>query len=149
MIKKKKKKNNQIIFQTNERCSGLLEQKGRRGGVLHKRARHVSETTELLHAKIKSASVNFLQERGSPENLLRFFLGGLSRCSCCLLNLLFEDEDALPLLWGQHGNLFWGQLQDLHDQSSLQRRGGTVYITPVLILRRAPSLPLVICDHLA
>lgn len=41
--------------------------------------------------------------------------------SCRLLNLLFEDEDALPLLRGQHGNLFWGQLQDLHDQGGLER----------------------------
>lgn len=45
-----------------------------------------------------------------------------SRCpSCCLLNLLFKDEDALSLLWRQHGDLFRGQLQDLHDQGGLKR----------------------------
>lgn len=43
-----------------------------------------------------------------------------SRCACGLLNLLFEDEDALPLLWRQHGDLLRGQLQDLHDQSGLE-----------------------------
>lgn len=51
-----------------------------------------------------------------------------SRCACGLLNLLFEDEDALPLLWRQHGDLLWGQLQHLHDEGSLEgthrKRGG-------------------------
>lgn len=55
--------------------------------------------------------------------LLKLFFSVESsrRSSCRLLNLLFEDENALSLLRGQHGNLFWGQLQDLHDQGSLER----------------------------
>lgn len=56
-----------------------------------------------------------------------------SRCTCGLLDLLFEDEDALPLLWRQHGDLLRGQLQHLHDESSLedatQKKRG-VNITP-------------------
>lgn len=44
------------------------------------------------------------------------------RPPCRLLNLLFEDEDALPLLRGQHSYLFWGELQDLHDQGGLQEK---------------------------
>lgn len=47
--------------------------------------------------------------------------------SCSLLNLLFEDEDALPLLRRQHGDLFWGQLQDLHDESSLEKKRRIVF----------------------
>lgn len=50
----------------------------------------------------------------------QFGSAGPSRRSCSLLNLLFEDEDALPLLRGQHGDLFWGQLQNLHDESRLE-----------------------------
>lgn len=50
---------------------------------------------------------------------------GPSRRSRGLLNLLLEDEDALPLLWRQHGDLFWGQLQDLHDESSLEDKNRT------------------------
>lgn len=52
---------------------------------------------------------------------VRFSVGPLRRPPCSLLNLLLEDEDALPLLWGQHGDLFRGQLQDLHNQGSLER----------------------------
>lgn len=64
----------------------------------------VEEIKRLLHVYLKTFGV-------------LFFL----RCpSCSLLNLLFEDEDALPLLRGQHGDLFWGQLQDLHDQGGLE-----------------------------
>lgn len=45
---------------------------------------------------------------------------GYSGCPGGLQDLLFEDEDALPLFWGQHGDLFWGQLQHLHDQGGLK-----------------------------
>ena len=43
-----------------------------------------------------------------------------SRGSSCLLDLLFEDENALSLLRGQHGDLFRGELEHLHDQGGLQ-----------------------------
>lgn len=56
-------------------------------------------------------------DRPTPN---QFGSAGPSRRSCRLLNLLFEDEDALPLLRGQHGDLLWGQLQNLHDESSLE-----------------------------
>lgn len=53
-----------------------------------------------------------------------------SRCPTCrLLNLLFEDEDALPLLRRQHSDLFWGQLQDLHNQGGLERGNQKACIT--------------------
>lgn len=71
---------------------------------------------------------------------------GPSRRSRGLLNLLFEDEDALPLLWRQHGDLFWGQLQDLHDESSLEdknRRGTDItsdFGVNLLFLLRCGSL---------
>lgn len=48
---------------------------------------------------------------------------GPSRRSCRLLNLFFQDEDALPLLWRQHGDLFRGELQHLHDECSLDGGG--------------------------
>lgn len=50
---------------------------------------------------------------------------GYSGCPGGLQDLLFEDEDALPLFWGQHGDLFWGQLQHLHDQGSLENNRQT------------------------
>ncbi|KAG7224748.1 hypothetical protein INR49_013459 [Caranx melampygus] len=50
-----------------------------------------------------------------PDNLRHRLLGPSWRTSCSLLNLLFEDEDALPLLRGQHGDLFW--VADIHRHS--------------------------------
>lgn len=42
-----------------------------------------------------------------------------SGCACRLLNLLLQYQDTLSLFWWQHGDLFWGQLQYLHNQGSL------------------------------
>lgn len=45
------------------------------------------------------------------------------RGSSGLLYLLFQDKDALPLLWRQHGYLVCCQLENLHDKRSLGRDG--------------------------
>lgn len=57
-----------------------------------------------------------------PQAFLSAPVPRSSRSPCSLLNLLFEDEDALPLFWRQHRYLFWSQLQYLHDQGSLGRK---------------------------
>lgn len=38
-----------------------------------------------------------------------------SRGTSSFLNLLFQYEDTLPLLRGKHGDLFWSQLEYLHN----------------------------------
>lgn len=76
---------------------------------------------EESRVKITNGSVDSTVDWTGPTPN-QFGSAGPSRRSCRLLNLLFEDEDALPLLRGQHGDLFWGQLQNLHDESSLEDR---------------------------
>lgn len=95
----------------NETPSDLREQKVTRWSPAGK-----SHALKSQNIKITNSSVT---QRMGPTTK-QFGSAGPSRRSCRLLNLLFEDEDALPLLWGQHGDLFWGQLQNLHDESSLE-----------------------------
>lgn len=81
--------------------------------------------TASLHDNTRMLQNQWMSWRNGNETSCRptLFPVGPSRCpSSSLLNLLFEDEDALPLLRGQHCDLFWGQLQDLHNQGSLEGR---------------------------
>lgn len=89
---------------------------------------HMSENENALKISELDNKMNFCLMYNIYRNFIfallkLFFLSVESSrgSSCRLLNLLFEDENALSLLRGQHGNLFWGQLQDLHDQGGLER----------------------------
>lgn len=48
---------------------------------------------------------------------------GSSRGAGGLLYLLFQDQDALPLLWRKHGDLVCRQLENLHDERGLWGEG--------------------------